>query len=90
MAERVFLVDDLPLQEQILISPKTRLYMAMKYSFTETDIESEMPKTMTLIYQELAVRFKTFQDILPRPALISMVACIVHCNTQQRIGGESL
>jgi hypothetical protein len=90
MVDRVFLVDDLPLHEQILINSKTKVYMSLKYNFAEADLEAEVPKTMTLIYHELAGRFKNYPDILPRQPLVSMISCVIHCNTIQRIGGDSM
>lgn len=53
--EVVFLVDDVPVVEQVLLPAKSRFYMALKYTFIDAKRELTDIKTTTLIFHEVSL-----------------------------------
>ena len=53
IVEKFFLADDLPISEQMVLSLKSKVTLALKYGFHDAQTDFEDPKAVLLAYLEV-------------------------------------
>lgn len=87
LVEKVFLLDEVPILDQVIFIQKAKLYVAMKYSFEDPRKELEDQTTLNFLYQEFAKRFRMVNcESVSRDVLLNLLALQIHCKHQLSAG----
>ncbi|KAI3646710.1 hypothetical protein MP228_009638 [Amoeboaphelidium protococcarum] len=79
--EKVFLLDDVAIAEQIIIQPKFKIQMAMKYAYTDLKTDFTDEKSIAILYGEMSMKFRAASnpEKCQDSEAMNLVAIQVHC-----------